>query len=80
MDNCREYIRGASFRNTTNVTVSIQSLKFNLVETKYDVSLIEEGFKLPPQVFYSLKSKYISRFYKSVIEEPSSGDKTVVMI
>lgn len=53
-------MRDQSFKNNINLFVTIESIKLNVVESEHDLSLIEEGFKLPPTVFYPLKSKHIS--------------------
>lgn len=47
--------------------ISLDTIKIAIVENKFDSALIDEGFKLPPNIFYSLKSKYINRYYKNTI-------------
>ena len=78
--NCRAFIRGNAFKNSLNINIKIQSIKLNVVENRFDSALIEDGFKIPPKVFYPLKSKYISRYYKCVFEESPYPEKTVLLL
>jgi hypothetical protein len=73
LQNCRAFMRETAFSNRLNIRINVLHIRLSVVESTFDVSLIEEGFKLPPSMFYSLKSKYISRYYKSIIEEPPTA-------
>lgn len=80
LENCREFIRSSSIKSTISLYIHINSINLSIVETKYDATFIEEGFKMTPNVFDSLKLKYISRLYKGAIEEPDLGEKPILFL
>lgn len=58
-----------------SISVNVEhSIRVEMHESKYDQILLKEGFAMEPADFYSVKHKYITKFYKKMTEEGAKLD------